>query len=142
MIVIVDYGMGNLRSAQKGFEKGGHEAVISDDPKDIERAEGVTAGGTRLNLTIALSYGGRTEIVDACRALLREGADPDSLTIESFAEKLYTSGQPDPDFLFGTELPTSGPLDVSDEFVCFGFDVLFWLHRCSFHGYDEPKTSP
>ena len=45
MIVIVDYGMGNLRSAQKGFEKGGHEAVISDDPKDIERAEGVVLPG-------------------------------------------------------------------------------------------------
>ena len=45
MIVIVDYGMGNLRSAQKGLEKGGHEAVISDDPKDIERAEGVVLPG-------------------------------------------------------------------------------------------------
>ena len=45
MIVIVDYGMGNLRSAQKGFEKGGHEAAISDDPKDIERAEGVVLPG-------------------------------------------------------------------------------------------------
>ncbi len=45
MIVIVDYGMGNLRSAQKGFEKGGHEAVISDDPQDIEGAEGVVLPG-------------------------------------------------------------------------------------------------
>ncbi len=45
MIVIVDYGMGNLRSAQKGFEKGGHEAAISDDAKDIEGAEGVVLPG-------------------------------------------------------------------------------------------------
>ncbi len=45
MIVIVDYGMGNLRSAQKGFEKGGHEAVISDRPRDIEGAEGVVLPG-------------------------------------------------------------------------------------------------
>jgi len=45
MIVIVDYGMGNLRSAQKGFEKGGHAAVISDDPRDIAQAEGVVLPG-------------------------------------------------------------------------------------------------
>ena len=31
-IVIVDYGMGNLRSVQKAFEKLGHEAVITSDP--------------------------------------------------------------------------------------------------------------
>lgn len=45
MIAIVDYGMGNLRSAQKGFEKVGHEAVITDDPEVIARAEGVVLPG-------------------------------------------------------------------------------------------------
>lgn len=45
MIVIVDYGMGNLRSAQKGFEKGGHEALISNDPKDLADAQGVVLPG-------------------------------------------------------------------------------------------------
>jgi glutamine amidotransferase len=45
MIVIVDYGMGNLRSAQKGFERGGFEAVISDNPKDIADAAGVVLPG-------------------------------------------------------------------------------------------------
>lgn len=45
MIVIVDYGMGNLRSAQKGFEKAGFEAVISDDPRDIERSAAVVLPG-------------------------------------------------------------------------------------------------
>jgi len=45
MIVIVDYGMGNLRSAQKGLEKGGHEAVISDRPGDISGADGVVLPG-------------------------------------------------------------------------------------------------
>jgi len=39
MIVIVDYGMGNLRSVQKGFEKVGAEATISDDPQIVARAD-------------------------------------------------------------------------------------------------------
>lgn len=37
-IVIVDYGMGNLRSVQKGFEKVGQAAVISSDPKRVAAA--------------------------------------------------------------------------------------------------------
>jgi glutamine amidotransferase len=45
VIVIVDYGMGNLRSAQKGLEKAGVDAVISEDPKDIDRAEAVVLPG-------------------------------------------------------------------------------------------------
>lgn len=45
MIAIVDYGMGNLRSAQKGFEKVGHDAIVTDDPALIEQADGVVLPG-------------------------------------------------------------------------------------------------
>lgn len=38
MIVIVDYGMGNLRSVQKGLEKVGSTALISHDPAEIRAA--------------------------------------------------------------------------------------------------------
>ncbi len=38
MTVIVDYGMGNLRSVQKGFEKVGCQAIISRDPDQIRNA--------------------------------------------------------------------------------------------------------
>ncbi|HEY6010801.1 MAG TPA: imidazole glycerol phosphate synthase subunit HisH, partial [Nitrospirota bacterium] len=38
MIAIIDYGMGNLRSVQKGFERMGHEAVVTGDPKTILNA--------------------------------------------------------------------------------------------------------
>ena len=45
MIAIIDYGMGNLRSVQKGFEKVGHEAVITSDPTTIDAAERVVLPG-------------------------------------------------------------------------------------------------
>ena len=45
MIAIIDYGMGNLRSVQKGFEKIGSEALITDDPKVILQAESVVLPG-------------------------------------------------------------------------------------------------
>ena len=45
MIVIVDYGMGNLRSVQKGLEKVGHAGTISSEPADIRRATKVILPG-------------------------------------------------------------------------------------------------
>jgi len=45
MISIIDYGMGNLRSVQKGFEKVGHEAVVTSDPARVAAAEKVVLPG-------------------------------------------------------------------------------------------------
>ncbi|MDD3473406.1 MAG: imidazole glycerol phosphate synthase subunit HisH [Syntrophaceae bacterium] len=45
MIVIVDYGMGNLRSVQKGFERIGANAIITRDPDLIEKADKVVLPG-------------------------------------------------------------------------------------------------
>ena len=44
-IIIIDYGMGNLRSVQKGLAKSGHEALISADPADISGAHGIILPG-------------------------------------------------------------------------------------------------
>jgi imidazole glycerol-phosphate synthase subunit HisH len=45
MIAIVDYGMGNLRSVQKGFERVGHAATITNDPAVIAMADKVVLPG-------------------------------------------------------------------------------------------------
>lgn len=45
MIAIIDYGMGNLRSVQKGFERMGREAVVTRDPKTILSAGKVVLPG-------------------------------------------------------------------------------------------------
>ncbi len=45
MIAIIDYGMGNLRSVQKGFEKVGHAAVVTSDPRAIMDAGHVVLPG-------------------------------------------------------------------------------------------------
>ena len=45
MIAIIDYGMGNLRSVQKGFEKVGHAATITSDPSVIQSAARVVLPG-------------------------------------------------------------------------------------------------
>ena len=45
MIAIIDYGMGNLRSVQKGFEKVGYDAVVTADPKVVLEADKVVLPG-------------------------------------------------------------------------------------------------
>ena len=74
--------------------------------REIARAEAATEGGTRLNLTIALSYGGRAEIVAAARALaeaVRAGTlDPSAIDEEVFAGRLFTGDMPDPDLIIRT----------------------------------------
>lgn len=69
-----------------------------------------TAHCRGLTFTVALSYGGRQEIVDAARALLRDGVDADALDEAQFESRLYTAGMPDPDLL----IRTSGELRVSN----------------------------
>ncbi|MBI3449816.1 MAG: isoprenyl transferase [Acidobacteria bacterium] len=80
----------------------------------LERGMEATRHCTGLLFNIALSYGGRSEILDACRGLLeaaRAGnVDPANITEEDFASHLYTAGQPDPDLL----IRTSGELRISN----------------------------
>jgi glutamine amidotransferase len=45
MITIIDYGMGNLRSVQKGFEKVGCNAEVTADPRVVERADRLVLPG-------------------------------------------------------------------------------------------------
>ena len=77
---------------------------------ELQAAEARTSNNTGMQFNIALSYGGRAEIVDAARRAIRDGIDPDRLDEATFASLLYTAGQPDPDLL----IRTSGELRVSN----------------------------
>ncbi len=44
-IVIIDYGLGNLRSVRKGLEHAGADVIISSDPEEIKSADGVILPG-------------------------------------------------------------------------------------------------
>jgi len=80
----------------------------------VRAAEQETAHLDKLNLTVALSYGGRAEIVDAVRGIVRdvlEGRVHRTDIDESmFAQFLYTSDQSDPDLL----IRTSGETRISN----------------------------
>lgn len=71
-----------------------------DVVKAIEHAEKETEHCTGEVLVLAISYGGRDELVEAARKLCERA--PNEITRESFAEQLWTGGMPDPDFIIRT----------------------------------------
>ncbi|MDR2573449.1 MAG: di-trans,poly-cis-decaprenylcistransferase [Desulfovibrio sp.] len=68
----------------------------------LERGIRRTAGGGDMTLNLALNYGARSELARAARSFILEGARPEDVTEQRLAERLYTAGQPDPDFLIRT----------------------------------------
>jgi undecaprenyl diphosphate synthase len=73
-------------------------------------AQAETRECTGLNLILALSYGGRAEILRAARTLLAEHFDPARLDEKAFRLRMYAPDVPDPDLL----IRTSGELRVSN----------------------------
>jgi undecaprenyl diphosphate synthase len=80
----------------------------------LDHTIGITASNTGLVLNLALSYGGRQEILRATREIAREAAagrlQPDTLTEQDFARRLYHPELGDPELL----LRTSGEMRVSN----------------------------
>jgi undecaprenyl diphosphate synthase len=74
-------------------------SVVAEAMTNIELA---TADATTLTLTFAFNYGGRDEIVGACRRLIEVGVDPAELDETRFAAELQYPDAPDPDVIVRT----------------------------------------
>ncbi len=85
---------------------GNRSRVARDIHAMIEDAERLTIGNKGLNLTFAFDYGGQEEIANAARELARaakEGRlDPETISPELFATRLFTSALPEPDLIIRT----------------------------------------
>ncbi|MDO5495401.1 MAG: isoprenyl transferase [bacterium] len=89
-----------------------------------------------LDVNVAVGYGGRHEITDAVRALLKEratrglnlGEVAETLTLDDIADHLYTAGQPDPDLVIRTsgEQRLSGFLLWQSVHSEFYFCETYW----------------
>ncbi|MCX6094365.1 MAG: isoprenyl transferase [Candidatus Bipolaricaulota bacterium] len=74
--------------------------------RTVAKAVETTRGGTNLNLTIALSYGGRQDITRACQRILADVAEgrlgAEDVSEEAIARRLDTAETPDPDLVIRT----------------------------------------
>ncbi len=62
----------------------------------------LTQHNTNLTLNVAFNYGGRAEIVDAVRQIVKDGISADAIDEETFDKYLYTAGTPPVDLLIRT----------------------------------------
>jgi len=93
----------------------GRTHELPDEVQEKMRwAEQATARNTGTTLTLALNYGGRSELVDAFRGLAAEmkhkHINPEHITEEDIHRHLYTAHMPDPDLL----IRTSGEMRLSN----------------------------
>jgi undecaprenyl diphosphate synthase len=98
----------------------------------LDKTLAETAGNKGLRLNLALNYGGRAELVDACRALarrVRDGdLDPDAIDETAIDAALYTAGLPDPDLLIrcSGEMRLSNFLPWQMVYTEIYFTPVFW----------------
>lgn len=74
--------------------------------REIARAVAETASNDRLIMTLAVNYGGQSELVDAVRAIARSVQEgrlaPEAIDASVIQANLYTAGMPDPDLVIRT----------------------------------------
>ncbi len=78
---------------------GSHERVPKNVLHAIAEAERLTRNNMKGTLQIAFNYGGRNEITDAIRSIVR---DKMPISEETISSRLYTAGTPDPDLIIRT----------------------------------------
>lgn len=100
----------NIRFTTIGRRSGLPDEVLGEMDESIR----LSRDNTGMVLCLAINYGGRTELVDAVRALAiraRDGQlDPEAIDEDAVSGALYTAGMPDPDLL----VRTAGEMRVSN----------------------------
>ena len=108
------------------------DALQESVKKILREAVQKTAGNSSMVLNIALSYGGRDEIVEAVKRILTDGQQGiihlQDINKELFSSYLYTSGMPDPDLLIRTsnEYRLSNFLLWQSAYTEFYFTDVLW----------------
>jgi undecaprenyl diphosphate synthase len=81
----------------------GDRAAVSDKlRKAWEQAEKLTEHNQRITLSVAFNYGGRWDVVEACRQALRDGVKPEDFNEDYLSRHMALSFAPDPDLFIRT----------------------------------------
>ena len=89
---------------------GDRDAVTDKLRAAWEEAESSTAHNTRITLSVAFNYGGRWDVVQACRRAMADGVGPQDLTEDVLSRYTALSFAPDPDLF----IRTGGEMRISN----------------------------
>ena len=79
----------------------------------VTKAQELTRKNDSVTLSVAFDYGGRAEILEAMKRILKDGLSPEELDEKAFSRYLYTAMLPDPDLI----IRTGGELRLSNFFL-------------------------
>ena len=111
---------------------GNIEDLPEETKMEVKRSIEMTKNNTKLTLSIALSYGSRTEMIDAVKKVITDCENNkiniDEIDEESFKTYLYTNDIPDPDLLIRTsgEIRLSNFLLYQLAYTEFYFTDIMW----------------
>jgi undecaprenyl diphosphate synthase len=88
----------------------------------------LTKNNDRLILNVAFNYGGRDEIVQAVKNMIREHVKPESVTEDLLSKYMYTGTSPDPDLIIRTsgEFRTSNFLIWQAAYAEYYITPVYW----------------
>jgi undecaprenyl diphosphate synthase len=117
---------------------GRREGLPDDVLREIDENIRMSQDNTGMVLSLAINYGGRTELVDAVRTLaeqVRQGKlDPDAIDETTVSEALYTAGMSDPDLL----IRTAGEMRVSNFLLWQISYAELWVTDKCWPDFDRP----
>ena len=102
---------------------GARSVLDHDFQRLLKQSEEDSKNATGLHLNIAINYGGRDEIVHALKDIIASGVKADDVTEQMISERLYTSGQPDPDLI----IRPSGEYRLSNYLIWQSAYAEYWL---------------
>ena len=122
--VTSDFDSSNIRLRHLGSLENLPESITSRIRKAVE----LTRNNTGVTVNLAFNYGGRAEIVNAARRIIRDALPADKLDEKTFGEYLYTASTPDVDLLIrtGGELRISNFLIWQSAYAEYFFSDSLW----------------
>jgi undecaprenyl diphosphate synthase len=96
--------------------------------EEVLKSVELTKNNDKMTLSVAFDYGGRAEIIEATKRMLREKVSPDAVDEALVSSYLYTAGIPDPDLIIRTagEMRLSNFLLWQSAYSEYYFAPVFW----------------
>lgn len=136
VLVAVSKFLGRLQAEGVRIHIVGDRAAVSDKVRAAwDEAEGRTAHNTRITLSVAFNYGGRWDVVQACRRALAAGVPPEGLSEEVLSRHMALAHAPDPDLF----IRTGGELRISNFLLWQVAYSELYFTDCLWPDFDEAQ---
>lgn len=138
LVEMVNREVNDLNKSNVRLQTTGNLALLPDRTRDaLLKGVAKTENNTGLTLVLALSYGGRDELVCAAQALARQSVagsiQPDQIDEQMFAENLFQPEIPDPELL----IRTGGDMRISNFLLWQIAYAELWFTEALWPDFDE-----